>query len=239
MDYAVRCILPNNRYLYYDKLRFVATADPEVEGEQRPTYVNYYASDGSQQTLDSDSFGARFSFEYIHRLVFLHEKELRSCTFEQSVDEELGYPNLDESHIAFLLSGQTSRLVSVRHIGLQNGNDLGHGLYAEEDLPAGSFIGEYVGLVSSVVETTMQQNHYNLLYPSCDGGLEINAREQGNIIRFINHSDNPNAEFRCIKVNGLLHVICITTGDITANVQLTVNYGGAFWCKQLVTPSAI
>jgi SET domain-containing protein len=114
--------------------------------------------------------------------------------------------------------------MSVRHIGLIDEVEVGYGVFAEDELAPGSFLGEYVGVVHGTSGSTqflnsMQQEvdkefgdslAYTCQYPSCDGGLGINAIEYGNIIRFMNHSSNPNAELRYYwGEGGLMHVLCV------------------------------
>jgi hypothetical protein len=176
--------------------------------------------------LTFSEIGERFGFEYSTRLQFLHESELRSVAY-WSVDEIEGaewtnIPRLAnvEDIRAFLDEGVVlNSSLSIREVGVVGGIDLGHGLFAESHLSADCLLGEYVGVVASSASPTP----YSLNYPSSTGGHEINASEVGNIIRFVNHSEYPNAVFRSVVLDGLAHVLCVRNYILfLSNTLLTI-----------------
>jgi len=57
----------------------------------------------------------------------------------------------------------------------------------------------------------------------------VNAFDYGNAIRFVNHSQSPNADFRKVFFEGLVHVVCTTITKVKKGEQLTVNYGKSYW----------
>jgi hypothetical protein len=208
MTYRIRCIIPKDRTLVV-RDKAVCPADACSDTDENRHIINYVTSSGERQQLTHEEIGNKFGFEYVERIVFLHERDLRSCIYQciERNDQCADWLALMRSQ---LMANETHTGVSLRHIGEVGGIDYGHGVFAEALISKGTYIGEYVGLVSSVSETVTRDNHYNFQYPSCDGGLEINGREFGNLMRFINHSKNPNADFRAISLGVIMHVICVS-----------------------------
>lgn len=169
------------------------------------------------KVVTHDSLGEQFSFVYTSRLVFFHEKDLRNVVYNSIGHDEVtltyAVETSSSSYRNEILSGIVHSRLSIRYIGVvvSSGFDMGYGVFTEGAIGDQTFLGEYVGVVSSMNETTEHSNHFNALYPDCDGGYSINAREYGNIIRFINHSNDPNAEFKAVKIDELMHVICVSS----------------------------
>jgi hypothetical protein len=213
--------MPNDRVVRIHNKTVVGAEATEESGT-----VKFRDTNGELECMSYESLGIRFSFEYTTRLVFLHERDLRDCLL-QTID---GQTDLSEEVASMLLSGSCSDAISVRHVGVVDGVDVGHGVFSEQSISQGTYIGEYVGLVSSVEETIPNSSHYNFQYPSLDAGLQINAREYGNVVRFINHSATPNVAFVSVKFGEIMHIVCISTAhNIPPQQQLTANYGDAFW----------
>lgn len=205
MVYSFRCIMPEDHYVEVCGKAVKRISEPGPEIHEK---VVYYSARGDRSEVPVEELGEQLQFEYTTRLVFLHERDLRTCIYQciERTDQcDMWLTAMRQA----LLGGSTFRDVSLRHIGKVDGVDVGHGVFAEVSLMAGTFIGEYVGLVSTINETITRENHYNFQYPSCDGGLEINGREVGNLTRFINHSSAPNAEFNAISLDDIMHVICV------------------------------
>ena len=95
----------------------------------------------------------------------------------------------------------------IRYIPSINGVNVGYGLFTNENIVSGTIIGEYVGVLLSGLS---EPSAYSLNYPSCNGDYEIDATEYGNIIRFVNHSSNPNCDFKHVLYEGIVHVICVS-----------------------------
>ena len=204
--YSIQCIMPQNRSLCVSK-RAILVAE-QNDGETNENTL-YYDQHGKSKIIPCTRIGEMLSFEYMSKIVFLHEKELLSCLY-QSIERSDQNDNWLMHMRKELSKNCMHNDISLRHIGEIDGVDVGHGVFTEKYIPCGSFIGEYVGLVSSVSETITRDNHYNFEYPTCDGSLEINAREYGNLTRFINHSKNPNAEFKAMSLDDIMHIICVS-----------------------------
>jgi uncharacterized protein len=118
--------------------------------------------------------------------------------------------------------------VSIRWID----DTLEYGLFAETDIYAWEFIGEYTGVVRRHYSIFSEINDYCFLYPTSRyffGKYFIDGEKAGNEIRFANHSDRPNCESTGIFSNGMFHMILRAIKDIPAGAQITYDYGERYW----------
>lgn len=110
--------------------------------------------------------------------------------------------------------------------------ELGYGAFTNIDLKSGDFIGEFTGKVRRLYRRKPDHNEYCFHYPTKLWSLKytvIDALEEGNEMRFINHSDHPNLQPICLCERNLLHVVFVAKTDIKAGSQLTYDYGKDFW----------
>jgi SET domain-containing protein len=169
----------------------------------------------------------------------MHEKDLRCLVFStfSTQAEDLQLSEDIESFANLMFQGISNFKMSVRYVG----PIVGFGLFAEEYVVCGGFIGEYVGVVressNSRRDDDGDSKAYTFLYPSAENNYDIDAKEYGNIIRFINHdSQHCNAEFRRIYFEGLMHIVCFALCDIEPNEQIKVDYGAAYWVNNSIKP---
>lgn len=211
VHYAAKCIIPQDRYMSVVDKALVTACPPDDHLSQ---LIDYHDENGNTVKITCYDLGERLNFEYSQRLVFLHESDLRQCVYQCIEIPDVNFEWWTDKKYK-LLNSTTNPDIYLKYIGVIDGVDVGHGVFASVAMPKGTFIGEYVGLVSTVSETIVQENHYNFQYPTCDGGIEINGREYGNIMRFVNHSTRPNSEFRAINVDDMMHVICVSCDNCT------------------------
>ncbi|XP_041666969.1 histone-lysine N-methyltransferase EHMT1 isoform X2 [Cheilinus undulatus] len=111
----------------------------------------------------------------------------------------------------------------------------GWGVRAQQDIPQGTFICEYVGEIISEAEAEMRQNDAYLF--SLDDKPQdqycIDARFYGNISRFLNHMCEPNL-FACRVFTThqdlrFPHIAFFASENIRAGEELGFNYGDHFW----------
>lgn len=110
--------------------------------------------------------------------------------------------------------------VMVQRSGLH-----GLGLWAQHPIKAGEFLVEYVGQLLTVEENERLQSHTDDPNHTFSFGLDngdiIDGGVEGNISRYINHSCEPNAEFRETS-NNLLFIFA--TQDIGAGEEIFFDY---------------
>lgn len=109
----------------------------------------------------------------------------------------------------------------------------GYGAFAECDIPEGTCIGEYTGVVRRLYRKHPDHNPYCFHYPTKFWSFKywtVDALHEGNITRFINHSNSPNLTPGCVVDRKLLHIVFLANRLIKQGEQLTFNYGMLkFW----------
>lgn len=207
--YALRCLLPRDRHVCIDGHALVQCDEVDLP-EKLSDQIVFYDSSGYREVISHNKLSELLSFIYIDKLLFVHEKQIREMLFSMSEPE---HDSIDHLKDSFFVHSYVNPDISVRHIGIVNGIEVGYGVYAESELPVNDWIGEYVGVVQSISNSERQDSTsdaYAFLYPSCDSAYEINAAEYGNVIRFVNHSNNPNSKFQRMFYGGLWHIVVVS-----------------------------
>lgn len=128
---------------------------------------------------------------------------------------------------ASLIRGGTLPSLSLQFV-----SDLvGWGAFLEEELPEGSFAGEYTGIVRQNDIRRYLPNDYLYTYPVKDpSGIPfVIDATSGNLTRFINHSFTPNLQPLQAYLDGFYHIIFLSLRKISAGEQLSYNYGQNYW----------
>lgn len=182
--------------------------------------------------LSEEGFKEYFNVEYCAHLRFpslaAFRQALRDCPWilnRSSLGEENRMQA--EQYQQELLDGTVAEVL-IRWVD----DDVGHGLFAEKDLPANTFIGEFTGLVRRLYRLNQDHNAYCFHYPTRFFSWHytvIDGQTLGNETRFINHSDTPNLMPLALCERNLLHIVFVTTSLIKAGTQLTYDYGKDFW----------
>ena len=161
------------------------------------------------------------SFESLKDQEMLREKGLTQLA-NNEIDLQiiaLGKNYIDKIRNAYIPN------VSINFI-----NDrVGYGLFTQEDIPKGSYVGEYTGIVRK--NNYHDFNDYLYKYPVLDNikrNYVIDA-SSGSLTRFINHSFHPNLQPIHIFYDGFYHLIFIATKQIKKGTQFTFNYGKSYW----------
>jgi len=119
------------------------------------------------------------------------------------------------------------------HVSVRKINELiGYGLFAEENLEANSYVGEYTGIIRKNDRRYAEPlNDYCYEYPVPDdiGRSFVIDGTQGNLTRFINHSFDPNIKPALAFYDYFYHVIFLTLRKIKKGEQLFFNYGNNYW----------
>ena len=125
------------------------------------------------------------------------------------------------------LSGrQTARCRPKREFGK------GWGLVALDGVVAGDLVLEYVGEVLNDEQITKRlhdheeykPNDPNFYIMELQHGWYIDARDKGNLSRFINHSCDPNCELQRINVAGLIRIGIVCIREVGPGEFLSYDY---------------
>jgi len=156
----------------------------------------------------------QFAFKFLPHNVF--EEEVLSEGDPESI--ERGRHFRDKIEVSYLVAS------SVRWLG----REVGRGLFAEEDIEKGAYVGEYTGIVrrNDIRRYLEPLNNYCFKYPV--DRFVIDAT-QGHLTRFINHSANPNLTPVYAFLEGHYHLIFIANQYISKGTQLTYDYGQNYW----------
>lgn len=172
------------------------------------------------------------SFTYVPQIVFENEEdhqEILRRGFEKHKRGEVSAKALElgEKYIDKILSGYMP-IVSVRWVG----EKVGYGLFAEEEIASGDYVGEYTGIVHRNDRRYFEPiNDYYFEYPVPDDigrSFVINAL-QGNLTRFINHCSQPNLKPVHVFYEGYYHLIFLAKRSIAKGEQLHYDYGSSYW----------
>ena len=111
----------------------------------------------------------------------------------------------------------------------------GWGVRSLESMPKGAYVSSYIGEVISLTEANQRPTTYLFDLSSSWNQSDneytyvIDANKYGNIIRYVNHSCEPNCRMIFVWNNSydrLLPKVCLfTTRAIRANEELTYDYG--------------
>jgi uncharacterized protein len=111
----------------------------------------------------------------------------------------------------------------------------GYGLFSNQQIKKRSFVGKYTGLLRKYKKRTDKNNCYCFEYvigERVTTPYTIDAQDQGNLMRFINHSDNGNLDPMMVYAKNTMHVIFYANRLIQKGEQLTYDYGPEYWAKR-------
>ena len=156
-------------------------------------------------------------------------KLYKSTYYKENIDE---FKELDNRY-GKLIEGSYVAPVYIKKIN----EKIGYGLFAMENIRKDDFIGEYTGVIDVTKEITetfddgSYETDFSWDYPDETGKveLEINGRQEGNELRFVNHNKvfNLNVEHTLHEKQWL--IFFTAKRDIKADEQLFVSYGDEYW----------
>ncbi|MES2121584.1 MAG: SET domain-containing protein-lysine N-methyltransferase [Chlamydiota bacterium] len=184
------------------------------------------------ELLDLEELQSRLNFAFLPHNAFeseAHRAEILQRGLEKwksgELSEEaqaLGSQWQDKIGAAYIPA------VSIRWLG----DSFGHGLFCEETLEEGSYVGEYTGRIRVNNRRYFEPlNNYCYEYPVPDdlGRSHVIDASCGNLTRFINHSDRPNLRPVHVFRDGFYHLIFLALKRIEKGTQLCYHYGKNYW----------
>jgi hypothetical protein len=112
------------------------------------------------------------------------------------------------------------------------------GVVAADDISAGEVLDQYLGEIEHLAASRARRPRnggYRLLLkqrlekPTYPIRVAINAEIVGSIMRFVNHSRKPVAQFIEVANGRRTTVVVATTQDIRRGQEVTVDYGDDLW----------
>lgn len=180
--------------------------------------------------------GFKPDFTYLPHLLFKEEKvRLRSLDYWKKSGSEKRFLGI------YFQEEMKKR--SFPLLELKRTKEAGFGLFAKEDIPSFTLIGEYTGIVRrKSLENSNKKNRYLMQYPVGFWSLfswVIDAKEQGNYCRWINHSKKRNVHIQSFLYDGLIHLGLVSSEKIPKGRQLLQDYGDLYWRQLKETPYEI
>ena len=179
-----------------------------------------------------DDFNKFFMVEYIENSLLDPEIATFVENHDLTRDEQFTDPKIQmnlELYAPYLERGfaEDRRL----YVALVSG-EKGYGAFADVFIPAGAIIGEYTGIISDKFANTDYAWVYHSKPIGKDGTplkLRVNARVKGNMMRFVNHADDPNCEYLHLPFENRWRTIYVAKKSILPNEELSVDYGISYW----------
>lgn len=174
----------------------------------------------------------RLNFQYLPANIFETDQG-RSTVYEKGIQK------LNQGKVTAEAIENGKRFVAkirthyLPHVSIHLINEeVGYGLFAEEEIAEGSFVGEYTGTVRENDRRHFEPlNNYCYEYPIPDdiGRSYVIDATHGNLTRLINHSSNPNLKPCYAFIDGFYHCIFIAIKPIAKGSQLFYDYGKSYW----------
>ncbi len=156
---------------------------------------------------------------------FFSTKKTRTSEDAEDVMHRVGIHDMDPKDYIGTAFDRPD-LVEVREVNLLRSFG-GKGLFATQDIPAGTCIGLYTGKIYTREEFKIycEGDHVDLSYTMHINDIVIDGIKKGNFTRFINFSDNQdNVKFSDPSLDGNKVVTVVTKVDIKKGQQLLVDY---------------
>ena len=191
--------------------------------------------EGNVKLLTKEEFEKKFEIELLQGLYFNQLKDLekivKNCLQAWKIANISALERWLGAYLEEELANGTFGPVYLKWISPYKG----YGLFADKDLPKDTYIGEYAGLVRKHKKRLDEANAYCFEYPvyfNDKTPFTIDAKEEGNLLRFINHSDKPNLALKPVYSQSIMHIILRTKEVVAKGTELTYDYGPTYWKKR-------
>ena len=153
----------------------------------------------------------RIPFKYVPHLLFEDAKDVLARG-QAKISKQSSGPQALELGLKYI---EKINAAYIPHVSIRWINErIGYGLFAEEEMSEGSYVGEYTGIVRRNDRRYFEPlNNYYYEYPVDDeiGRSFVIDATQGNLTRFINHSSKPNLQPTYAFYDGYYHLILYLT----------------------------
>lgn len=196
---------------------------------RKPKTIKVQLKESSEiKLMTVEEFKEVFDVTYRSFLTFASyedlEETIKNCPWFFKYQWLFGKADeMESNYLEFALQGLKAKTL-IKWID----PNIGYGLFADTDLPEKAFIGEYTGLLKRIDKKNPDANPYCFHYPTKYFSFKyfvIDALNEGNSLRFINHSDKPNLQPIWLVDKRLLHLVLIAKQPISKGTELTFNYG--------------
>lgn len=114
--------------------------------------------------------------------------------------------------------------------------EMGYGLFAQEPLREGEILGPYSGKVQRLSSFVREKEKIYTaeLFRSFPwySPLVVDAKQEGSLLRFINHKDEPNLGVEYVRVCSLPFLLISPLRPIERGEELFLSYGKDFWKRR-------
>ncbi|KAK9766389.1 hypothetical protein K7432_004556 [Basidiobolus ranarum] len=152
--------------------------------------------------------------------------------YPEYVDDEASLIYLAQKYGPFIEKGTANdKRMYVRWVD----DDRGYGLYSSINIPGGSVLGVFGGVITNESYTTDYMWSYKGNVLDDQGNkidLGIDAKAYGNWFRFANHHDEPNARGIYVPYKNRWYVMYVAQENIPADQQIYVSYGYNYWTQR-------
>lgn len=102
---------------------------------------------------------------------------------------------------------------------------MGKGVFANQTIPSGSVIGEYLGRLHPPKSLPVSDRYVFILSEIA----EVSADQYGNLTRFMNHHCDPNVSPRIAMYGKRQVILYVANRKIKAGEQMFVDYGSVYF----------
>ena len=207
--------------------------------EEAPIAI-YRSSDKKTHRIPLKDFEKKLQIKYTNYLEFEHPDYLRWAIYKGN--KQLKKKSVRKMN-RWTLALHQKAILKPRYDHIYIGyvdRSIGYGVFANRDLPALTYVGEYTGVVTGRHLSKTRCNDYVFGYMAGPKNTPfiIDAKKKGNFTRLINHSGSANMNSRWVVVGGITRIIVFTNGFIPKGEQLTYDYGKYYW-RSRSSPSLI
>ncbi len=190
-----------------------------------------------------DHFESAFNVKYLDKNIYENE-DLKQRLSPSQYDPTKGefymsdkeyYGVTSELYAGYIISKLNDRRLYVKFAG----KNFGFGVFANMDIPANTYLGDYTGIVN--LDTPNKDytwtHPYKFKQNEDDEGINlgVDSRHTGNMMRFVNahiNDDNLNCRVVYFVRDGEWSIAYYTTKRIRKDEQLIVSYGKAYWTSR-------